>query len=218
MLQINERNRVYGEIIHEAIKSKNKNFRDWLNDKIQYADLQEGKDFFASTLKSTGGRPKTQYEFTLDATKLICLLERNNTSKDVYRWLCSFDDRECVIYHKTRKELLFDISVTEILNGIEVIIPQYKVLNYRIDFYLPDLNIAIEYDEKHHNSKKHKDSNRQKEIENEIKNIEFIRVNEGEENLGINLILKKRNETNLFRSKEALDSVTDLKIHLPIAH
>ena len=79
-------------------------------------------------------------------------------------------------------------------------------------FYLPDLNIAIEYDEKHHNSKKHKDLNRQKEIENEIKNIEFIRVNEGEENLGINLILKKRNETNLFRSKEALDSVFSLLI------
>ena len=211
MLKINERGRVHGEDIHVAIESKNKNYRDWLNDKMDYADLQEGKDFFTSALKSTGGRPKTQYEFTLDAVKLICLLERNNTSKDVYRWLCSFDDRECVIYHKTRKELLFEICLIEILNGIEVVIPQYKVLNYRIDFYLPDLNIAIEYDEKHHSYKKHKDANRQKEIENEIKNIEFIRVNEGEENLGINLILKKRNDTNLFRSKEALDTVKELR-------
>ena len=90
MLKINERGRVYGEDIHVAIDSKNKNYRDWLNDKIQYADLVEGKDFFGSQLKSTGGRPKTQYEFTLDAAKLICLLERNNTSKDIYRWLCSF--------------------------------------------------------------------------------------------------------------------------------
>lgn len=212
MLKINERGRVYGEDIHDAIESKNKNYRDWLNDKVQYADLVEGKDYFGSQLKSTGGRPKTQYEFTLDAAKLICLLERNNTSKDVYRWLCSFDDRECVIYHKTRKELLFEICLTEILNGIEVVIPQYKVLNYRIDFYLPYLNVAIEYDEKHHNSKKHKDAKRQKEIENEINNIEFIRVNEGEENLGINLILKKRNETNLLRSKEVLDSVKELRI------
>ena len=32
------------------------------------------------------------------------------------------------------------------------------------------------------------------------------------------IVPEKLNETNLFRSKEALDSVTDLKIHLPIAH
>ena len=190
MLRINERNRVCGEDIHTAIESRNKNYRGWLNDKIQYADLQEGKDFFATLLKSTGGRPKTQYEFTIEAVKLICLLEKNNTSKDVYKWICSIDNKECIIYHKTRKELLFEICLTEILQGIEVVIPQYKVLNYRIDFYLPNLNIAIEYDEKHHIQKKHKDIKRQKDIEREIKNIKFIRVNEGEENYGINSILK----------------------------
>jgi len=93
MLQINERNRVYGEDIHLAIESKNKNYRDWLNDKIQYADLKEEKDFFAILLKSSGGRPKTQYEFTLDAAKEICLLEKNEKAKQIRRWLIDLSNK-----------------------------------------------------------------------------------------------------------------------------
>jgi very-short-patch-repair endonuclease/phage anti-repressor protein len=191
MLQINERNRVYGEEIHVAIESKNSNYRQWLNEKLEYADLQEGKDFFTQRLKSTGGRPKTQYEFTLNAAKLIVLLEKNNKSREIYRWLCSLDNTECVLFHRTRKELLFEICLNEILSGIVKIVPQYKVLNYRLDFYIPELRIAIEYDEKAHHYINKEDKKRQQEIEAEIKYIKFVRINEGDENLGINLILKE---------------------------
>ncbi len=87
MLQINERNRIYGEEIHRTIESKNNNYRQWLNEKLEYADLQQEKDFFTILLKSSGGRPKTQYEFTLDAAKEICLLEKNEKAKQIRRWL-----------------------------------------------------------------------------------------------------------------------------------
>jgi phage anti-repressor protein/very-short-patch-repair endonuclease len=252
MLQINERNRVYGEEIHCAIESKNKNYRDWLNDKIQYADLKEGKDFFTKILPSTGGRPKTQYEFTINAIKKICLVERTKKAQLVYKYICELDGIEVLYEPKTRKELLFEININEILQGITKIIPQYQVLNYRIDFYLPEINLAIEYDEKAHESKTISDNKRELEIKKEHKFIKFIRVKEGEENVGLNMILKElfhwaykkyehdfddtneemmflkkfdlsiikdigktlKERTNdyLFRGKEALDSVKELRI------
>lgn len=119
MLKINERNRVHGEDIHLAIKSKNKNYRDWLNDKIEYADLKEEKDFFAILLKSTGGRPKTQYEFTLDAAKEICLLEKNEKAKEIRRWLIALDSKRDNLELITVKEAAFAFKVINCLKYIE---------------------------------------------------------------------------------------------------
>lgn len=63
------------------------------------------------------------------------------------------------------------------------IIRQYKVSGYFIDGYIPELNIALEYDEKFHNHKLEKDIIRQNFIEKEL-NCKFIRIKEGyEENI-----------------------------------
>lgn len=57
---------------------------------------------------------------------------------------------------------------------------QYNVKNkYRIDFYLPDFSIAIEYDESEHRFQLQKDLDRQKEIELVV-GCKFIRVSEKE--------------------------------------
>jgi len=75
-----------------------------------------------------------------------------------------------------------------ILKNICEIIPQYNVLNYRIDFYLPKYNLAIEYDEHAHLQRIKEDKKRQSEIK-EILNCEFIRIEEGAELHGINKII-----------------------------
>lgn len=266
MLQINERNRVYGEIIHEAIKSKNKNFRDWLNDKIQYADLHEGKDFFAILLKSSGGRPKTQYEFTLDAAKEICLLERNETAKQIRRWLIELSTKAENLELITVKQAAFAVKVINCLKYVENQKEAYKLHQKKFI----DENIALSnprficfefakyrssivgWDKKNvdeaickylsehsgFNHTKTKKSDMQTKLS--VMNIgEAIRVacldilysKDADEELSdrfsllcknlaneMEIIPEKRNETNLFRSKEALDSVTDLKIDLPVAH
>lgn len=87
MLKINENGRVIGKDIHIAIESKTKQFNIWVNRVIKDADLKEGKDFWTILYESTGGRPARDYEFTLDAAKEICLLERNEKGKQVRRWL-----------------------------------------------------------------------------------------------------------------------------------
>lgn len=63
----------------------------------------------------------------------------------------------------------------------EKIIKQYKVMNFKIDFYMADLGICIEYDEKEHEYHEEQDEIRQREIqewlkEDYLKNVEYDRV------------------------------------------
>lgn len=69
---------------------------------------------------------------------------------------------------------------------------QYKVLNYRIDFYIERLNIAIEYDENDHKGYSYE---QHEERERKIKDIlgcRFIRVSDKNSNAyNIALIIKE---------------------------
>ena len=50
----------------------------------------------------------------------------------------------------------------------EKIFAQYPILNYRIDFFMPDVNIIIEYDEEQHKYLKAEDVKRMNEIKSEL--------------------------------------------------
>jgi very-short-patch-repair endonuclease len=210
MLKISANNMVSGLEIHKAIESKNKRFDIWVKRVIEYADLEPNKDFCTVILPSTGGRPFTDYEFTIESSMLICAMNFNKNSKalKLYNYLSKLIGKEVFVELRTRKELLFEINLIEILSGITRVIPQYKVLNYRIDFYLPELNIAIEYDEKHHNSKKKSDKDRQFEIQSVLK-CDFIRVSEYSEEKAINELLK----LVLHKSLQNYEFTGDLSVY-----
>lgn len=119
MIQVNENNRILGREIHSKIESKNKNYQNWLKRVLEYADLQEGKDFFTKLLKSTGGRPETIYEFTLDAAKEICLLERNKKGKEIRKWLIELSNKKEKLELVTIKEAAFAFKVINCLKYID---------------------------------------------------------------------------------------------------
>lgn len=119
MLTINENNRIYGEEIHLKIESKNSNYTNWLARAIEYADLKENRDFFTKLLKSTGGRPKTQFEFTIEAAKEICLLERNEKGKQIRRWLIDLSSKKDNLELITVKQAAFAVKVINALKYIE---------------------------------------------------------------------------------------------------
>lgn len=95
---------------------------------------------------------------------------------------CPFNDKDK--YLLTYKEALTYIS-------------EYKIGNYRVDFYFPNFNLIVEYDEKYHNAQLDKDKEREynilKILENRtIEDIKengskynFIRVKENEEFEGV---------------------------------
>lgn len=87
----------------------------------------------------------------------------------------------------TRKEESFYQQLQEFLSGLNldmVVETQYPVYNYRIDFYLPEYNLAIEYDELRHKSQVDKDKVRQFQIEAKL-NCTFLRIEEGQEIKGL---------------------------------
>lgn len=60
---------------------------------------------------------------------------------------------------------------------------------YIVDFYIPQLELVIEYDEKHHKKQIKDDKIRQEYIEEKL-GVQFIRVNEGKELQGLNQVIK----------------------------
>ena len=189
MLRINDDNKVDAREIYDFIGVKSR-FNDWFKNSIDFIGAKEGKDFLIIQSESTGGRPRINYIVTIDFAQLLCSICFRSSKKasELYKYLKSLSGVDVVIQASTRKELLFEINLNEILQGITKIIPQYSVLGYRIDFYLPDLNIAIEYDELAHKNYKN-DNKRQTDIENYLQ-CDFIRIKEGFELTGLNQIYK----------------------------
>lgn len=93
----------------------------------------------------------------------------------------------------SRKEIEFIDQLEETLKPFNLIgIRQYKINSYRIDYYIPSLNLAIEYDENDHRGYSYEaHEGRQKEIEDTLK-CRFIRVtDDNTNNFNIGLVLKE---------------------------
>lgn len=75
-----------------------------------------------------------------------------------------------------RSEIQFGREVVENLFNGYTILPQFPVLGgkYRIDWYVPELKIAIEFDEGHHSKQLEADARRQFEIE-QLLGCRFLR-------------------------------------------
>lgn len=103
-----------------------------------------------------------------------------------------FPSKEIIVINDI-KEIKFLDKLEEVLFVFDIHgIRQYRIGKYRIDLYLPELNIAIEYDENEHKSYTYKEQElREKYIKN-ILSCDFIRVNDyssDEKNIG--LIIKQ---------------------------
>ncbi|MGL6219127.1 MAG: antA/AntB antirepressor family protein, partial [Lacrimispora sphenoides] len=55
----------------------------WFERMAEYG-FEEGKDFFTKMLESTGGRPSTEHELSVDMAKQICMIQRTEKGR-VYR-------------------------------------------------------------------------------------------------------------------------------------
>lgn len=86
-----------------------------------------------------------------------------------------------------REENAFCKVIENTFKDILTFVRQYKVLNYTVDLYCIELNLFIEFDEKHHKYNNDSDNNRESYIIKET-NGRFLRHNE---NLDISITLNK---------------------------
>ena len=95
-------------------------------------------------------------------------------------WLFNlFDIKDDLIVIESREEIEFFDKLENMFNTMNIPkgIKQYNVLDkYRIDYYIPELKIAIEYDENGHSGYTYEQhEGRQEEIQNELC-CEFVRL------------------------------------------
>lgn len=128
-----------------------------------------------------------------NAIKLVPIYMLNNKAVSILnQWyknpqlaeLCG----QKVLLSTSRFEVSFSNILLPILDkmGIEIV-RQFKVLNYKIDFYIPEYKLAIEYDEEQHRFSVKSDAKRMDDIRKEI-DCKFIRLSYKDsdaENVGI---------------------------------
>lgn len=111
-----------------------------------------------------------EYVLTMDA---LCVLNQWYRNKDLGD-ICG----QKVLMHTTRFEVSFGNILIPILKelGLEVE-RQFVVGSYRIDFYIPKLKVAIEYDEFQHNHMKNILNDKQREdYLRRVLGCRFVRV------------------------------------------
>jgi len=111
MITIKENGMVDARELHKFVEVKTL-YWDWVNRVIDYADLQEGKDFNSFLGESTGGRPSKKIEFTLDSAKEVCIVSATPKAKELRRWLISlsnqFENNE--LFNKEQILYLIDLK------------------------------------------------------------------------------------------------------------
>jgi len=158
-------------------------FKRWLDRRTAKYNLVERVNYV--TLESG------KIALTTETAILIIHDERarqNPVFKEVFEFLTSLMQKE-VVFIDARKEIEFATLLLKVLHGITEIRTQVRVGKYILDFYLPEEDICVEYDEVYHKYQSFKDNVRELVIRKFKPNIQFVRVKEGLEAEGLNQIL-----------------------------
>ena len=147
--------------------------------------FEKGVDFsYAQTEKPTNGRPKHLYYLTVECFKSLALISKVRGSSHILNCFKECGNSNITVIVKHRLEIDFKDLLFSMLEWKTIILTQhfcsFEGKKYFIDFYLPEYNLAIEYDEKYHSSQEVKDSARE-QILSRLLNCKFIRVAEGKE-------------------------------------
>ena len=75
--------------LHERLDVKT-HFKDWFPRMCEYG-FTEGEDFSSFLSESTGGRPKKDYQITIDMAKEIAMLQRTEKGKEIRQKLIQLE-------------------------------------------------------------------------------------------------------------------------------
>lgn len=141
-----------------------------------------------SFYKDSTGRTLKEYQITKKGCELLI---QKSTGKKGFLLAHKLEElfpnetNSIIIAEIDRKEIEFLDELEDALIPFNIKgIRQYSVIDnkYRIDYYIPSINVAIEYDENNHRDYSYeKHEGRQKEIEDQLK-CKFIRISDDNTN------------------------------------
>ncbi|MEA5049753.1 MAG: antA/AntB antirepressor family protein [Eubacteriales bacterium] len=86
-----EKPTVLGRDLHAALEVQTA-YKDWFPRMCEYG-FTEGTDFRSFLSESTGGRPSTDHQLTLEMAKEICMLQRTEKGKECRQYFIELERR-----------------------------------------------------------------------------------------------------------------------------
>ena len=84
-----ERPTISGRELHEFL-GVNTPYKQWLDRMVEYG-FTEGEDFCTILCESTGGRPSTDHQLTIEMAKELCMLQRNERGKQARQYFIQLE-------------------------------------------------------------------------------------------------------------------------------
>lgn len=75
--------------LHEKLNIETP-FKKWIDRMCDYG-FEESKDFWTKMSESTGGRPSTEYELTIDMAKQICMIQRTPEGRECRQYFIDLE-------------------------------------------------------------------------------------------------------------------------------
>ncbi len=170
-----------------------KNISDALNKHVDNEDKMQIKKIYLKEHDDIG----TKGAIVINESGLYQLIAKSKTitkkqKEDSINFFKKFGMLNDVTLH-SRKEIEFIDKLERALTAFNITgNKQHNVLDYRIDYYIPSLNVAIEYDENGHKDYTYEAHElRQKLIQKEL-GCRFIRVTDNKDDeFNIGLVIKE---------------------------
>ena len=130
----NDRPTVSARELHGYLNVKTA-FTDWFPRMCEYG-FEEGKDFYSFLSESTGGRPKTEYQLTIEMAKEICMLQRSDEGKQARLYFIELEQKcnspEMVMSRALQFSQKQIASLTQVNNAL---IEENIVMKPKADYY-----------------------------------------------------------------------------------
>lgn len=130
----NDRPTVSARELHGYLNVKTA-FTDWFPRMCEYG-FEEGKDFYSFLSESTGGRPKTEYQLTIEMAKEICMLQRSDEGKQARLYFIELEKKwnspEMVMSRALQFSQKQIASLTQANNAL---IEENTVMKPKADYY-----------------------------------------------------------------------------------
>ena len=172
----------------ETIKVKFKELQDYPN-KSSFNLLEISRKGEILVTKQ-GVIKLVNYSQILSKEEKIELLLKMEVSKDM---IVVRSRKEIDFINKLEEclKISFSLGSEDELSKHFLGIKQYKVLDYKIDYYIPCIKLAIEYDEDNHNGYTYEQQElRQKRIEKEL-GCRFMRVDDKNDEINLALVFAR---------------------------
>lgn len=75
--------------LHEKLNIETP-FKKWIDRMCEYG-FEESKDFWTKMSESTGGRPSTEYDLTIDMAKQICMIQRTPEGRECRQYFIDLE-------------------------------------------------------------------------------------------------------------------------------